>query len=73
MEYAFDFEQREVYQLAIPHAVRVFEITEHFPPRVQSSLGDQLCRASVSVANNIALHHSIQFRAGMRSGCYHSS
>lgn len=54
MEYVFDFERLEVYQLAIRHAVRVFEITEHFPPRVQSSLGDQLCRAAVSVANNIA-------------------
>jgi four helix bundle protein len=54
MKYVFDFERLEVYQLAIRHAVRIFEITEHFPSRVQSSLGDQLCRASVSVANNIA-------------------
>ncbi len=54
MEYVFDFERLEVYQLAVRHAVRIFELTEGFPHRVQSSLGDQLCRASVSVANNIA-------------------
>lgn len=54
MEYVFDFEQLEVCQLAVRHAVRVFEITEQFPHRVQSSLGDQLGRSSVSVANNIA-------------------
>lgn len=54
MEYLFDFERLEVYQLAVRHAVRIFEITEDFPRRVQSSLGDQLCRSAVSVANNIA-------------------
>ena len=54
MECVFDFERLEVYQLAVRHALRVFEITEQLPHRVQSSLGDQLRRSSVSVANNMA-------------------
>jgi four helix bundle protein len=50
----FDFERLEVYQLAVRHALRVFEITEQLPHRVRSSLGDQPRRSSVSVANNMA-------------------
>ena len=40
MEYVFDFERLEVYQLAVRHAARIFEITEDFPRRVQSSPED---------------------------------
>ena len=50
----YDFEKLEVYQKAVDFAEQVFECTEGFPQRVQSSLGDQLRRATLSICNNIA-------------------
>jgi four helix bundle protein len=50
----YDFEKLQVYQEALAFAEAVFETTEEFPYRVQSSLGDQLRRAALSICNNIA-------------------
>lgn len=53
-EYAFDFERLKVYQLAVALLHQVFDITDRLPIRLQSSLGDQLRRAVLSISNNIA-------------------
>lgn len=52
--YNFGFEKLEVYQRAITFINKIFELTERLPNKVQYSLGDQLRRASLSIANNIA-------------------
>lgn len=54
MRSKYDFENLEVYQRAMDFAEEVFKITEEFPQRIQSSLGDQLRRATLSICNNIA-------------------
>jgi len=53
-EYLFDFEKLEVYQRAIEFTNLVFERTRKFHWEYQSSLGDQMRRASLSICNNIA-------------------
>ena len=50
----YDFEKLEVYQKAMDFADQIFEVTENFPQRAQSSLGDQMRRAVLSICNNIA-------------------
>jgi four helix bundle protein len=50
---AFMFEKLEVYQKAVDFADRVTEITERFP-RGYAFLVDQLNRAALSIATNIA-------------------
>jgi four helix bundle protein len=50
----FDFEKLNVYQRASNLADRIFEFCDKLPYKLQSSLGDQLRRASLSVCNNIA-------------------
>ena len=50
----FNFEKLEVYKRAIDFIDLVFGITDKFSYKLQSSLGDQLRRASLSIANNIA-------------------
>jgi four helix bundle protein len=50
----FDFERLKVYQKALGFVDEIFDICEGLPADMQSSVGDQLRRASLSVANNIA-------------------
>ena len=50
----FNFEKLDVYQKATRFIDRVFEVTERLPGQVQFSLGEQLRRAALSIANNIA-------------------
>jgi len=50
----FGFEKLEVYRLSIDFANKAFALSKNFSVKVQSSLGDQLRRAVVSIANNIA-------------------
>ena len=50
----FDFEKLHVYQKALDFADQVFTICDKLPINVQSSLGDQLRRASLSITNNLA-------------------
>ena len=50
----FDFEQLEVYQLALELLDRVFTVCRGLPRDVRYSLGDQLIRACLSISNNLA-------------------
>jgi len=53
-EYEFDFERLHVYQLALQFLDHLFNLADTLPARLQSSLGDQLRRAALSITNNIA-------------------
>jgi four helix bundle protein len=53
MQMAFAFEKLLVYQKAIDFADRIASLAEHFP-RGYGFLADQLNRASLSIAANIA-------------------
>ena len=48
------FERLEVYQKALDYIDTIFNISKGFPRHLQSSLGDQLRRSALSIANNIA-------------------
>ncbi len=50
----FDFEKLEVYKRSIDFADLAFTIADSLPRHLQSSLGDQLRRSSISICNNIA-------------------
>ncbi|MDD5223975.1 MAG: four helix bundle protein [bacterium] len=50
----FIFENLDVYQKSIEFINEIFNVSEEFKPKHQSSLGDQLRRSSLSIANNIA-------------------
>lgn len=52
--FEFDFERLDVYQLALDFITRVFRLSRKFPRDFQYTLGDQLRRAALSIANNIA-------------------
>ena len=54
MEYKFDFEKLDVYQLGIDFVDKAFSISGKFSWEIQYSLGDQFRRASLSIINNIA-------------------
>jgi len=43
-----------VYRLAIPLAVSVYRLTDHFPSQERFGLTSQMRRASISVGSNIA-------------------
>lgn len=53
-DYEFDFERLQVYQLALKFLYKIFDLADTLPMRLQSSLGDQFRRASLSISNNIA-------------------
>lgn len=50
----FSFERLEVYKRAVSFVNSVFDLCNKIPYKLQNSLGDQLRRASLSIANNIA-------------------
>jgi four helix bundle protein len=50
----FDFERLIVYQKALDFIELVFAFCDKLPMNMQSSLGDQLRRASLSIVNNLA-------------------
>jgi four helix bundle protein len=47
------FRELTVYQKAFEQAMRIFELTKHFPKAEQYSLTDQIRRSSRSVCTNI--------------------
>jgi four helix bundle protein len=47
------YKELRVYRAAIDAAMRIFELTKHFPAEERYSLTDQLRRASRSVCSNI--------------------
>ncbi len=50
----FDFEKLNVYQLALELADFIFDVCKKMAPVYRSSVVDQLQRAVVSIANNLA-------------------
>ena len=50
----FNFEKLEVYQKALRFVDNCFNICDALDYKLQSSVGDQLRRSSLSIANNIA-------------------
>ena len=50
----FNFERLTVYQEAIDFSKRIYRLTEKFPRQERFGVVDQLRRAAVSVAANIA-------------------
>ncbi len=50
----FNFEKLNVYQTAISFIDKCFALCDKLNYKHQSSIGDQLRRASLSIANNIA-------------------
>src|SRR5713101_1045381 len=53
MEHISSYKELRVYQKAINAAMRIFELTKHFPIEERYSLTDQIRRASRSVCANI--------------------
>jgi len=50
----FIFEKLDVYHKAVEFADKIFSASKNFNMKHQSSLGDQLRRSALSIANNIA-------------------
>ncbi|MBU4346456.1 MAG: four helix bundle protein [Candidatus Omnitrophica bacterium] len=50
----FDFEKLKVYQKALDFIDKIFEICKNLPREYKYSLGDNLLRAGLSIANNLA-------------------
>ncbi len=50
----FRFERFDAWRRAIEFADKMFEVADRPPQRYQFSLGEQLRRAALSVANNLA-------------------
>ena len=53
MEHISSYKELRVYQKAMAAAMRIFELTKHFPIEERYSLIDQIRRASRSVCSNI--------------------
>ncbi len=50
----FGFEKLEVWQLAIQYCNQIYSVTRNFPSEERFGLTNQLRRAGVSIAANIA-------------------
>jgi len=48
------FRELEAYKLGMDSAMKIYEISKHFPPEEKYSLTDQIRRSSRSVCANIA-------------------
>ncbi len=53
-EFQFDFERLNVYQKSLDFIDKIFEIVKNLPREYKYSLGDNIIRAVLSIANNIA-------------------
>ena len=54
MENIRSYKELRVYQAAIDAAMRIFELTQSFPPEEKYSMVDQMRRSSRSVCANVA-------------------
>ncbi len=54
LEFARDYKELKVYQLAFESAMQIYELSRKWPPEEKYSLTDQVRRASRSVCGNIA-------------------
>jgi len=50
----FDFEKLEVYQKSLNFINKIFNLFDNMPYRIQKSVGNNLLRASISIATNLA-------------------
>ncbi|MCA9933976.1 MAG: four helix bundle protein [Ardenticatenaceae bacterium] len=50
----FKFEKLEVWRRSVEYADKLFQVVDTLPAKYQSSLGDQLRRAALSIPTNIA-------------------
>ena len=50
----FNFERLDAYQRALEFIGKIYDLFEALPYRIKKSIGDNLLRAAVSVASNIA-------------------
>lgn len=53
MAYISSYKELRVYQAAMQAAMRIFELSKHFPIEERYSLTDQIRRASRSVCSNV--------------------
>ena len=53
-EFRFDFENLNVYQKALDFIDEIFNLVKNIPREYRFSIGDNLIRAGLSIANNIA-------------------
>ncbi len=53
-EFKFDFERLKVYQKSLDFIDEIFHIIKNFPREYRYSLGENLIRAGLSIANNLA-------------------
>ena len=53
-KYVFDFERLKVYEMSLEFVLSIFKLTKKLTHDYQFSIGDQLKRAALSIANNIA-------------------
>ncbi len=53
-DYQFGFEKLRVWQLSREFVKQIYRLTENFPKEEKFGLVDQLRRASISIASNIA-------------------
>jgi four helix bundle protein len=53
-DFQFDFERLKVYQLSLDFIDKIFEIYKNLPTEYKYPLGDNLLRAGLSIANNLA-------------------
>lgn len=53
-EFKFDFENLRVYQKALEFIDEIFRLIKGLPKEYRFSIGDNLLRAGLSIANNLA-------------------
>lgn len=53
-EFMFDFEKLNVYQKALGFIGKIFQLVKVLPKEYRYSVGDNLIRAGLSIANNLA-------------------
>ena len=53
-DFEFDFERLSVYQKALEFIDKIFEVVNKLPKEYRYSIGENLLRAGLSIANNLA-------------------
>ncbi|PIQ85472.1 MAG: hypothetical protein COV74_08255 [Candidatus Omnitrophica bacterium CG11_big_fil_rev_8_21_14_0_20_45_26] len=53
-EFKFDFEDLKVYQKALVFIDQIFKVVKEIPKEYRYSIGENLIRAALSIANNLA-------------------
>jgi four helix bundle protein len=54
LDFQFDFEKLNVYQKSLDFIDEIFKVYKKLPREFKYSLGDNLIRAGLSIANNLA-------------------